>query len=262
MNKSFKDRLAALEALETQAELDRSPLTDDDRRLIGDAIALYAVTLDGNGYLVRSRDNGDTAATDRAVARCNAALATLRPRLTTLDVIDIWLRDLEDPATFDEDELLYWVWYGLMKKPPLEDTNARDHQVSFSSGTLRSVVTCAGGLPGWWTQIAELAAPILKARELAIFPLYPSDIRTALALIDSGEITCKPPWSQSWRSHTCTIQIPRSSEHDALRRRVAHAFDEYMHQVSGALIETTDELRADLVAALEQYTHEEPIETA
>jgi hypothetical protein len=264
MNKSFKDRLATLEALETRAAaiaFDRSPLTEADRDLLSDEISLSNVTMK-DGLLVRSGSAGDTIAIDQALARCNAALLALRPRLTTIEAIDLWLRDIGDPDTFDEDELFGWVWYGLVHKSAVAPVPGNGVQLSFSSGVLRSTVSCSGGLRDWWGKIAERAAPIIREREIRFFPLHSEDIRAALALIDSGELTCQVLGPQSQRSHSSIIKIPYGSAQYDLRPRVVSAFDEYMHQVNGALIETTDELRADLMTALEQFNYEEPIETA
>jgi hypothetical protein len=263
MNKSFRDRLAALEALEYQAELDRSPLTPEDRTLLGDMVSIHVVTLNGSGCLVRNRDYGDTAAIDRALARYNAALLALQPRLMTLEAVDLWVRDLDDPDSFDEDELLFQVWVGLEHKhakfaemPPVGTL------VSFAGGVLRATISCPGCLRSWSARIVERATLIIKAREISFFPLFPEDIRAALELIDAGEMTCQAPWSSAYRSHRYRIKVPHGSVHTGLCDRVASAFDQYMYQVNGALLETTEELRADLVEALEQFKDEELEETA
>jgi hypothetical protein len=267
MNKSFKDRLAALEALEMRAELDREPLTSAQRYILYNQIELGNVTMDARGLLVRGWKIGaadDTAALDTALARCNAARAALRPRLTTLEAVDLWLRGLEDPDIFDASELCFWVFFGLLHKPRVDDWPANREQVRFSGSVLQlgSALPSHGGLRGWWGRIIERAAPIIQEHGYAFFPLRSDDIRAALDLIDSGEMTYQPLGPQSQRSHSSIIKIPYGSAHYELRTRVAWAFDQYMEQIGGEPIQSADELRADLVAALEQYTHDEFEETA
>jgi hypothetical protein len=107
MNKSFKQRLEALEALESERiAFDQSELTWDDRELLYMAISTYRVTLNASGWLTRAKAADSIDDLDQALARCNAALARLVPRLRTLEEVDAWIRELEDPNTFDEDELL------------------------------------------------------------------------------------------------------------------------------------------------------------
>jgi hypothetical protein len=57
MQKSFKQRLEALERLEAHADivLDHGSFTWEDRELVYMAISVYAVTVDERGRLVRGR---------------------------------------------------------------------------------------------------------------------------------------------------------------------------------------------------------------
>jgi hypothetical protein len=251
MNKSFKQRLEALEALEgppAGSVLDNSPITEEDQELLYMAISTYRATVDERGYLVRKEKPSAPDDLDRAISRCNAGLARLVPRLRTLEEVDGWVRQLEDPDTFDEAELLSWVHWGLTRQPDLENV------LSFSSGELRASVLFPGAVLGYWTRIAERAGPLLKERGIVLIPLLPEDARKALALLDSGVIRCRPFTPTCWRSHHTTI--PYVSSAAALHGRLVWALDQVQHQTGGAFIETADDLRALLVAGLE---HADPI---
>jgi hypothetical protein len=263
MNKSFRDRLAALEALETHVELDHAPLTWEDRELLFIQIALYNVTVDDSGRVVRSWRTGSadvTADLDRAISRCNAALAALVPRLRTLEAVDAWIRDLDDPATFDDDTIIAWTHWGLTKTPD------HDSVISFTSGELRVSVSFRGGVRGYWERIVERAGPLLKARGIVLVPLLPEDARAALALLDAGVLRCHPITGlHPWRSHHTTIQLPYNSgisnETHGVRDRLVWAFDQVQYQTGGAFIETAEELRAVLIAGLEKAAYESVYET-
>jgi hypothetical protein len=266
MNKSFRDRLAALEALEgppAGSVLDNAPITSEDQELLYMAISTYRAILDERGYLARKEKPSAPDDLDRAISRCNAGLARLAPRLRTLEEVDGWIRQLEDPDTFDEDELFGWVHWGLAKEPPTEGIGHAD-LISFSSGELRVSVSFPGALRGHWTRIVERAAPLLKERGIVLFPLFSSDARAALALLDSGVLTCRPLTPNCWRSHNHTIQVPypSSNELHALRTRLVWALDQAQLQTGGAFIETADDLRAALVSGLENSDNESIQETA
>jgi hypothetical protein len=248
MNKSFRSRLEALEALEglrPGGVLDNAPITPADQELLYMAISTYRATLDERGYLVRKERPSAPDDLDRAISRCNAGLARLVPGLRTLEEVDGWIRQLEDPDTFDEDELLSWVHWGLTKQPDLENV------LSFSSGELRASVSFPGAVLGYWTRIAARAGPLMKERGIVLIPLLPEDARSTLALLDSGVISCRPFTPNCWRSHNHTIQLPYTSEAAGLRTRLVWALDQVQLQTAGAFIETADDLRAMLVSGLE-----------
>ena len=246
MQKSFKDRLAALEALEGPrpgSVLDNTPMDWTDRETLYMAISLYRATVDERGYLVRKDTPSAPDDLDRAISRCNAGLAGLVPRPRTLEAVDGWIRDLSDPDTFDADALIAWAHWGLTKKPDLEN------MLSFGSGELRATATFPGAVPGYWQRIAERAAPLLKERGIVLVPLLPEDARAALALLDSGVMTCQPITGlHPWYSHHTTINS--SAQYD-VRGRLVWALDQVQYQTGGAFIETADELRAVLTSGLE-----------
>ena len=259
MQKSFKARLEALEALEEQAEQARAPLSDADRDLLYLAIESRSVTMDASRQLVRSWATGDTSALDLALVRCNTALAALLPPLTTIEDIDTWVRDLPELDSFDDDELIVEVFMGLLKG---EKT---DPQLTFARGSLQHT-TILGSLQRYWAGIVERGAPLVKERGVIFFPLLPSDTRSAIERIDAGVITCQARPEHVAKSHQYTVTSTRPVNTDikrhSLLQRLVWALDQYMYQVDCALIETTDELRATLVEALEQWNHEELEETA
>jgi hypothetical protein len=254
MNKSFKDRLAALEALEEQAELARAPITEEDRDLLYLAIEKRSVTMDASGRLVRSWATGDTQALDQALARCNTALAAMLPPLTTIEDIDAWIRELPDPDAFDDEELFVEVFHGLLKR------EGTDTPLSFAAGGLHAPYTACGSIRRYWTRVAERGALLLKAQGIEIFPLLPGDIRKATEYIDAGVITCQPCPEHVTKSHQSTVMSTHADPD--LHTQLVWALDQYMYQVDCAPVQTTEELRADLVAALGQFAHDELQETA
>jgi hypothetical protein len=254
MNKSFKQRLEALEALEEQAEQARAPLSDEDRDLLYLAIESRSVTMDANRQLVRSWATGDTSTLDLALVRCNTALAALLPPLATLEDIDAWIRELPELDSFDDDELLVEIFMGLLKG---EKT---DPSLGFARGSLHVVEGPSVALRRYWAGIAARGAPLVKERGITFFPLLPSDIRAAIERMDAGMVTCQPVPEYAAKSHQHTVTSTRpvntNSKRHSLLQRLVWALDQYMYQTDCMPIETTEELRADLVAALEQFDHE------
>lgn len=91
MQKTLKNRLAALEAAAIQAPA-VGELTEDDCWLLRNCITHQNVTLDAEGRAVSAWEVPNQDRLDTALARCNAALARLgqaRPRTT--DDLDLWL---------------------------------------------------------------------------------------------------------------------------------------------------------------------------
>jgi hypothetical protein len=254
MNKSFKARLEALEALEgppAGGVLDNSPLTWEDRELLYIAISTHRAILDERGYLARKDGPSAPDDLDRAISRCNADLASLVPRLRTIEDVDAWIRDLSDPDAFDDDTVIAWAHWGLTKKADHENV------LSFGSGALQVTAVFPGAVPRYWRRIAERAAPLLKERDIVLMPLLPEDARSALALLDSGVITCKPITGlYPWRSHHTTIQASYACDPTNVRIRLVHALDQAQCQTNGAFIETAEELRAVLTAGLEKIDYE------
>jgi hypothetical protein len=226
-------------------------------------IALYNVTVDDIGRVVRNLRTGSadgTADLDRAISRCNAALAALVPRLRTLEAVDGWIRDLDDPATFDDDAIIAWTHWGLTKTPD------HDSMISFTSGALGVSVSFPGALRGYWERIVERAGPLLHARGIVLMLLLPEDARAALVLLDAGVMTCRVLYERCWRSHHTTIVVPYqgytgASDPYSIRIRLVWALDQVQHQTGGAFIETADELRAVLVSGLERAAYESVYET-
>jgi len=260
MNKSFKQRVKALEALETQAEQARAPLSEDDRDLLYLAIEDRSVTMDATGRLVRGWAAGDTAALDLALVRCNTVLAAMLPPLTTLEDIDAWIRGLPDLGSFDDDELLVEVFMGLLKG---EKT---DPQLTFARGSLQHMAIL-GSLQRYWAGIVERGAPLVKERGITFFPLLPADIRTVIERIDAGVITCQALPEHAAKPHqyrvTSTRPVNTNIKRNSLLQRLVWALDQYMYQIDCAPVQTSEELRADLAAVLEeQWNYEEHEETA
>jgi hypothetical protein len=127
-------------------------------------------------------------------------------------------------------------------------------------------VSFPGALLGHWTRIAERARPLLKERGIVFFPLFSEDARAALALLDSGLLKCRPLHERAWKSHHTTISLSYnsdvSSDTRALYDRLVWALDQLQIQTGAPFIETAEELRADLVAALEDSDHVPLQETA
>jgi hypothetical protein len=165
-----------------------------------------------------------------------------------MEAIDGWVRDLEDPDSFDDDTLIDWAHYGLTKKPDLAE------MLSFTSGELRATATFPGAVRGYWERIAERSGPLLKERGIVLMPLTTEDAHTALELVNAGVITCRALTPQCWGSHHHTIPTPYGSgeQNYGVRNRLVWALDQVQYQTGGDFIETADELRAVLVDALEE----------
>jgi hypothetical protein len=109
---------AAYRAARREAELDRTPLTDEDRQMLSYQIALSNVTVE-NGRAVRNwrTDSADYIADlDRAIGRLNTELASLIPSMRTTEELDAWLLGLPDPDTFTDDKVLAEAWYGWVTR--------------------------------------------------------------------------------------------------------------------------------------------------
>lgn len=153
--------------------------------------------------------------------------------------------DETDADALDDEELLAEAYWGILS-----------FSLSFVGGSL-------GSFSHWrpadspharfWRRVAERADALLKARELLIFPLAREDALVALEWIDSGVLTCRPMRLGESHSHRSTIYLPYIGPQNKYLRvhsRLVHAFDEVMHQTGAPLIDSIDELRADLVVAL------------
>jgi hypothetical protein len=95
----------------------------------------------------------------------------------------------------------------------------------------------------------------LKERGIVLFPLFASDARAALNLLDADELKCRPLTPNAWRSHNWTINLPYGewfvTGHRPLYDRLVWALDQVQYQTGGDFIETADGLRAVLLAGLE-----------
>jgi hypothetical protein len=261
MNKSFAARLEALERLETQAERDRSPLTDEDRRILCYQLACGNVTMQ-RCWAARTWALGAPEATnalDTALSRLNVELNSLVPRLHTTEALDDWLCEIPDVATLDDRAVLAEAFYGLVQCEgwmPL---------LTFRTGALTATQS-AGAWARYWGRIADRAGVLLQGA--VIFPLSAEDTRAALELLDAGTFKVRPfgragEWG--WRSHHWTLSAPYNggivNDTHRLYQRVVHAFDEYIYQVGGTPLETVEDIRAVLVRALENNNHESVEET-
>jgi len=200
MNRSFKDRLEALEALEQAAEAEQ-------------------------------------AASEQVV-------------------------DETDADALDDDDLLAETWWGLLFS---DDPPARP-PLSFRGPGILAVARYwhPRGCPAerYWARVADRAGALCRDRGLVLFPLVREDAASALALLDSGVLICRPFSPMEWRSHHTTVRVPHNHETYALSFRLAEALDQVVAQTGQSHIETADELRAALVKALGDMDHIPIQETA
>jgi hypothetical protein len=258
-NKSFKQRLAALEALE-QESIGRY-LPPERYEVVRLLLANTLIYDFGTGapegrFAVHAStypDNPQFRAL--RVKQC----ADLGFELTYADLwaLCAWLNEqapgelasnlVPTEAQADaltDDEVLTEAWYGLRAEPGYTAA------LSASGGGFRPTSNHARR---YWERVAERAQALCTERGIILFPLTDEEIRAAIDLIDRDVFTVRPIWedgrgNHGWRSHHTTISYPyaESEQWREPHCQLATALDQMVAQRGDPPLET----KADILAAL------------
>lgn len=250
MHKRFSDRLAALEALERQAEAEStlSPLTPEDCAMLLHQIALSNVRVhDGRAVRTWATAGADyTAAMDRALVKVNREIGSFFP-LQTIAQLETWLGQMQlatiDLDSLTDDDVLAWALDGLHVTDRIAST------LSFYGGELHATISDLTG--AFWRSIAERTRATFP--ELVLFPLTPEEIGHAIEAIDAGTLSARRLGPQTRQSHHSTVYCAYTAPREvhAACDQLCHALDEWQYQTGSPILDTLDAVRAVLVAALE-----------